>query len=232
MKALLRIAPVILTAAFAHADIVIEQKMESAMITGNMIMKVKGDHARMDMPSPIGNVTTLMDFKTGDMVTLVHQQKMAMKMNMNDLKKQQEAGQKALGMDPSKMEKPKTTGEVENVGEYKTEIFEMNQGEVKSRLWIAKDFPNAQSIKDQMAKISAGMGGSGIDPSKLDIPGMVMKTEVLTKAGKMVVTLVKATEENVDEKEFTKPEGYQEMNVPAFPGAPAPAPAAPEAPKK
>ena len=232
MKALLRIAPVFLTAAFAHADIVIEQKMESAMITGNMIMKVKGDHARMDMPSPIGNVTTLMDFKTGDMVTLVHQQKMAMKMNMNDLKKQQEAGQKALGMDPSKMEKPKTTGEVENVGEYKTEIFEMNQGEVKSRLWIAKDFPNAQSIKDQMAKISAGMGGSGIDPSKLDIPGMVMKTEVLTKAGKMVVTLVKATEENVDEKEFTKPEGYQEMNVPAFPGAPAPTPAAPEPPKK
>ena len=233
MKTLLRIAPLILTAAFAHADIIIEQKMESAMINGNMTTKIKGDHARMDMPSPLGgNVTTLMDFKSGDMVTLMHQQKIAMKMNMNDVKKQQEAGQKALGMDPSKMEKPKTTGEVENVGEYKTEIFEMNQGEMKSRIWIAKDFPNAQSIKDQMAKMTASMAGAGFDPSKLDIPGMVVKTEVNTPAGKMVVTLVKATEEAVDEKEFKQPDGYQEMKMPALPGAAAPAPAAPEAPKK
>ena len=81
------------------------------MINGNVTMKLKGDHARMDMPNPLGgNVTTLMDFKSGDMVTLMHAQKMAMKMNMNEVKKQQEAGQKALGIDPSKMEKPKSTG--------------------------------------------------------------------------------------------------------------------------
>ena len=231
MKSLLRIAPLILTAAFAHADIIIEQKMESAMITGNVTMKVKGDLARMDMPSPLGgNVTTLMDFKTGDMVTLMHQQKLAMKMNINEVKKQQEAGQKALGMDPSKMEKPKATGEVENVGEYKSEIFEINQGGMQARLWVAKDFPNAQSIKDQMAKLTASMGGAGFDPSKMDVPGMVVKSEVSTPVGKMVVTLIKATEEAVDEKEFTQPDGYQEMKMPALPGVPAPA--APEAPKK
>ena len=233
MKILLRIAPLILTAAFAHADIIIEQEMESAMINGKVTMKVKGDHARMDMPSPLGgNVTTLMDFKSGDMVTLMHQQKMAMKMNMNDVKKQQEAGQKALGMDPSKMEKPKATGEVENVGEYKSEIFEINQGGMQARLWVAKDFPNAKSIKDQMAKMTASMGGAGFDPSKLDIPGMVVKSEVSTPVGKMIVTLIKATEENVEEKEFLQPEGYQEVKMPALPVAPAPAPAAPEAPKK
>ena len=108
MKTLLRLAPLILTAAIAHADIIIEQKMESAMINGNVTMKLKGDNARMDMPSPLGGgVTTLMNFKTGAMLTLLHQQKMAMKMNLSDVKKQQEAGQKALGVDPAKIEKPK-----------------------------------------------------------------------------------------------------------------------------
>ena len=229
MKTLLRIVPLLLAAAFARADIIIEQKMESAVINGNISMKVKGDNARMDMPSPMGgNVTTLMNFKSGDMVTLMHQQKIAMKMNLSDVKKQQEAGQKALGVDPAKMEKPKSTGQKEKVGDYETEIFEMKQGTLEAKLWIAKDFPNAQSIKDQMMKLSSSMGGAGFDPNKIDVPGMVVKSEVNTPMGKMTITLVKAKEEAVDEKEFIKPEGYQEMQMPTLPGA---APAAPAPPK-
>jgi hypothetical protein len=231
MKTLLRFAPLVLAAVFARADIVIEQKMESAVINGNVTMKVKGDNARMDMPSPLGgNVTTLMNFKSGDMVTLMHQQKMAMKMNLSDVKKQQEAGQKALGVDPAKLEKPKTTGAKEKVGEYDTEIFEMNQGGLQAKLWIAKDFPNAQAIKDQMMKLTSSMGGGGIDPSKIDVPGMVVKSEVSTPVGKMTITLVRAKEEPVDDKEFVRPEGYQEMQMPKLPAA-GTAPA-PEAPKK
>ena len=231
MKLFLRIAPLFLAAAFARADIIIEQKMESPMITGNVTMKVKGDQARMDMPSPRGgNVTTLMNFKSGEMVTFMHQEKLAMKMNLSDIKKQQEAGQKELGVDPSKIEKPKATGQKEKVGEYETEIFEMNQGQLQAKLWIAKDFPNAQPIKDQMAKLSSSMGGAGFDPAKMDVPGMVVKSEVSTRDGKMTITLLKAKEEPVDDKEFVKPEGYQEMQMPKLPGAEAPA--VPEAPKK
>ena len=229
MKLILRLVPLILAAAFARADVIIEQKMESAMINGNVTMKLKGERARMDMPSPLGgNVTTLMDFKSGEMTTLLHQQKMAMKMNLADVKKQQEAGQKALGVDPSKIEKPKATGKTEKVGDYDTEIFEMNQGNLQAKLWIAKDFPNAQAIKDQMAKLSSAMGGAGFDPSKVDVPGMVVKSEVSTPVGKMTITLVKAKEEAVDEKEFAKPEGYTDMAMPKLPGADAPAPAAPK----
>ena len=167
------------------------------------------------------------------MITLLHQQKMAMKLNLADVKKQQEAGQKALGVDPSKIEKPKATGKMEKVGDFDTEIFEMNQGTLQAKLWIAKEFPNAQNIKDQMMKLSSAMGGAGFDPSKVDVPGMVVKSEVSTPVGKMTITLVKAKEEPVDDKEFVKPEGYQEMQMPKLPGAEAPAALAPpEAPKK
>ena len=226
MKTLLRFAPLMLAVAFARADLVIEQKMESAIINGNLTTKIKGDRARMDMPNPLGgNVTTILDFKSGDMVTLMHQQKVAMKMNMADVKKQQEAGQKALGLDPAKMDKPKSTGESEKVGEYTAEIFELKQGGMQSKVWIAKDYPNAKAIKDQMTKLSATMGGGmGFDVSKFDLPGMAVKTEVITPLGKMTVTLVKVTEEAVEDSEFKQPEGYQEMKIPTFPAPPVPAP--------
>lgn len=225
MKRLLFILPALLTAALARADVVIEQKMESSMLTGNVTMKVKGDLARMETPTPLGgSALVLMNFKTGEMTTYtaVQGQKIAMKMNLDDLKKQQEAGQKMLGVDPAKIEKPKATGTKEKVGDFDTEIFEMSAGPLTSKLWVAKDFPNAQVIKDQMAKVTAGMGGAGMDPSKMDIPGMVVKSEVTTPGGKMTITLVKAKEEDVDEKEFAKPEGYTEMEMPKLPIPQAP----------
>ena len=229
MKLILRLVPLLLAAAFARADVIIEQKMESAMINGNVTMKLKGDQARMDMPSPLGgNVTTLMNFKSGDIIMLLQQQKMAINMNLTDVKKQQEAGQIALEMDPTKIEKPKGTGQKEKVGEYDTEIFELIQGKLTAKLWIAKDFPNAQSIKDQMAKLGTAMGGAGFDPSKVDLPGMVVKSDVTTPVGKMTITLVTAKETPVDDNEFVRPEGYTDAQPPKLPGAPEPAPADPK----
>jgi hypothetical protein len=231
MKTILRLVPLFVAASLARADVVVEQKMESAMINGNVTMKVKGDNARMDMPNPIGdNVTMLMNVKNGDVVTLMHGQKMLMKMNMNDMRKQQEAGQKALGIDPAKMEKPKATGETEKVGEHNADIYTMSQGGMQAKLWVAKDFPNAQAIKDQMMKFSSAMGGTGFDPAKLDVPGFVVKTEVNTPVGKMTITLVSAKEQSVADDEFKQPEGYQEMKLPTLPGADAPPPP-PPAPK-
>jgi len=231
MKTLLRLSPILFAVAFARADVVVEQKMESAMINGNVTTKIKGDHARMDMPSPVGgNITTVMDFKSGEMVTFMHAQKLAMKMNLNDMKKQQEAAQKAQGIDLDKIEKPKATGQTEKVGEYNAEIFEMNLGGMTAKFWVSKDYPNAKAINEQMKKLTSGMAQMGFDPNKFDLPGLVVKTEMGTPAGKMTVTVVSAKETPVADSEFTRPEGYQEMTMPSLPGAGAP-PAAP-APKK
>lgn len=219
MKTLLCITSLFLAAAFARADITIEQKMESAMMNGNMTMKIKGDNARMDMPSPVGgNVTVIMDMKSGDMTTLMHAQKMAMKMNINDTKKQTEAAQKAAGIDPSKMEKPKATGTKEKVGEWDAEIYEFNAGGMSGKIWVAKDFPDAQVIKDQMSKMNKAAAG-GFDPSQLDVPGMTVKTKIKTPVGDMTTTLVKVSQDAVADSEFVPPQGYTEMKMPKLPDA-------------
>ena len=219
MKTLLFATALFIAATFARADVTIEQKMESAMMNGNMTMKIKGDSARMDMPSPVGgNVTIIMNMKSGDMTTLMHAQKMAMKMNMNDAKKQAEAAQKAAGIDPNKIEKPKATGTKEKVGVWDTEIYEFSMGGTSGRIWVAKDFPDAQVIKDQMLKMSSAAGG-GFDASKLDVPGMTVKTEIKTPVGNMTTTLVKVSQDPVAESEFALPDGYKEMKMPTPSGA-------------
>ena len=215
MKKLLKFATLLFTAALAHADLVVEQKMESSFMNGNMVMKVKGERARMDVPSPVGQTTVLMDMKTGDMTTLMHAQKMAMKMNMSDAKKAAEAQQKATGIDFTKMA-PKATGSKEKVGEWNCDIYEMDMGNgMSSKMWVAKDYPNYKSIMEQMNKINAAASaGMGMDPSKFDLGGMTVKTEVTTPLGKVVSTLVSAKEEAVADSEFVVPAGYNEMKMP------------------
>jgi hypothetical protein len=220
MKKLLKFCALFLVSAtLAHADLVIEQKMESSFMNGNMVMKVKGDRARMDVPSPVGQTTVLMDMKSGQMTTLVHAQKMAMKMDMSQAKAAAEAQQKATGVDFTKLA-PKATGDKEKVGEWDCEIYSMDMGNgMSSKMWVAKSYPNYKSIMEQMNKInSAASAGMGMDPSKFDLGGMTVKTEVTTPLGKVVSTLVSAKEQAVDDSEFTVPAGYNEMKMPNLGG--------------
>lgn len=209
------LALLLLMTAWSHADLVIEQKMESAFMNGNMTMKIKGENARIDMPGgPVGEMSVVMDLKGGQMTTLIHSQKMAMKANLEAAKKQAEAASKATGLDPSKIEKPKSTGKTEKVGEWDTEIFETTTGGTPIKMWVAKDFPNYKAISDQMNKLSAATGGGAFDASKFDLGGMVVKTEMTTPAGKVSTTLVSAKETPVDDAVFKLPEGYKEMALP------------------
>lgn len=209
------LASLLILTAWSHADLVIEQKMESGFVNGNMTMKIKGDQARMDMPAgPAGEITVLMNTKTGEMSTLMHAQKMAMKMNLDAAKKLAEGQAKQAGIDPNNIEKPKATGKKEKVGAWDAEIYEGNLGGSAAKFWVAKDFPNHKSIMDQMNKLSAATGSAGFDPTKFDLGGMVVKSEMNTPAGKVTSTLVKASEEAVDVSVFQMPTGYQEMKMP------------------
>ena len=225
MKTFLSLAaPLFLLPLLVRADIVLEQKLESQMISGNITTKIKGDQVRIDSPSPLGGTqTTIIDNKSGQMTSLIHAQKMAMKMNISTLKQQSEAAQKAMNMDPSKMEKPKATGTKEKVGEWNTEVYELNFGGMANRLWVSKDFPNYKVINAKMTAFSNQMSGGMMDPSKFDLGGMVVKSETNTPAGKLTTTLVSAREQNVEASEFAIPQGYTEMQMPQMPAGAAPA---------
>jgi len=210
MKLLPFLAVLVTTILAARADVVIEQKIESAMTNGSMIMKIKGDLARIDMPSPAGQVTVIMNFKTGETTMLMHSQKIAMTVDMKAAKEAAAAQQKAAGIDPTKFEKPKATGTKEKIGDWTADVYDFTVGAMSGKIWAAKDYPNAQVLKDEMKKISEARA-SGIDPSKMDVPGMVVKSQITTPGGPVTTTLVSAKQENVADTEFAIPAGYNEM---------------------
>jgi len=195
-----------------RADLVIEQKIESQIMNGNSTMKIKGEKARMDMPPvPIGgNMSMLIDLASGQITTLMHGQKMLVKMKIADAKKAAE--QKQPGLDLTKIEPPKATGQKEKIGEWNCEIYDVNMGGMTGRMWVTKDFPNYKAVMEQMNKINAAMSaGMGIDPNKLQLDGMTVKSEMSTQLGKMTTLLVKVTETAVPDSEFAAPADYKEL---------------------
>ena len=207
-----------LSTALAHADLVVVQKMDSAMMKGDVTMKLKGDKARIESTGGPIATTVILDLKSGSMTTLVPAQKMMMKTNMNDLKKMGEAQMKAQGVDLTTL-KPKDTGTKEKVGEWDCEIYEMTMGPTMSvKMWLAKDYPNAKSIAEQMKKLSSAMSANPA-MAEINLDGVALKTEMSMPGGmKMTTSVTSIKEDSVADSEFDLPADYKEIQMPV-PGA-------------
>ncbi len=212
MKKLLSSALLLLTALAVRADVTIEQNMESAIVNGSIVSKIKGDLMRVDSPMPggAGQMTTILDLSKGKSTVLMHAQKMAMEVDLSDALKQAQTAAK----DPAA--KPKATGKTEKVGQWNTEIYEITSAGVTSKLWSAKDFPNAAALKEQMMKITKAVAGKGFDPAQFDVPGMPVKTQLNMPQGVVTSTIVSVKEGDIPASEFVIPADYQKMSMPAL----------------
>jgi hypothetical protein len=213
MRIVLSLLLALAAATTARADIVLEQKAEGPMLNARMTLKVKGHLARTDTVSANSSTTVLMDIKAERMMVVMHDKKLIVEKDMKAVRQQMEAAQKAAGLDPSAVGAPKATGTIEKVGDWNAEIYEFTLGDLPGKVWVAKDFPNGQALREELKKVTAANNG-GFDPNKLDVPGMIVKYQLSTQAGLITSTLIKAAEEPVADTEFVLPRGYSEMAMP------------------
>ena len=198
----------------ARADLVIVQHVDGSGQSGDQTIKIKGDKARTDLAQQVSMIT---NGATGDLVTLMHAQKTFLKVPAVQTKAMLEQLQKlAPGTAGPKLI---PTGKKEKIGNYDCEIFTANLGGISVTYWIAKDFPNYQSVLEQMSKLQGGSisaMGKGVMPELKDFPGMQIKTEMDMGGKKVSTVLVSAKEENVDPASFDIPKDYKEVNAPAL----------------
>jgi len=218
MKVLPILALVITSVLTAQADVVIEQKVESTKVNGIETMKIKGDLVRMEMPNPSGQATVLLNLKTGEATVLSPAQKIALKTDLNATAKAAMARQKAAGNDLTKFDKPKATGVTEKIGDYTADVYEYTLGQNSGKIWAAKDFPNADVFMRERRRISQAFS-VGFDTSKIDVPGVIVKVQIITPTGTVTKTLITAKEQDVPETEFAVPDGYAERKLPTVPEA-------------
>jgi hypothetical protein len=222
MKRVIVFFSLILTAIATRADFVIQQKMESPMMNGTMAIKIKGDKIRVDLPAgPMGSVSTIMNLSGGDATTLLHSQKMAMKISAAQIKERMQEMKSRMNNGSTNVQPPKLqdTGKTEMVAGYSAEIYAWTNSNNASsgQIWIARKFPNYALFQAQLDKVNdspAGQMSKGMTPDTSKIPGMVVKTETELEGQKITVTLVSARQEPVDASAFEIPKDYQQISPP------------------
>ena len=197
-----------------RADLVIVQHVDGSGQSGDQTIKIKGDKARTDLAQQVSMIT---DGASGDIVTLMHSTKTFLKLTAAQTKAMLEQLKKlAPTAEPPKLT---DTGKKEKIGNYDCEIFTSNLGAVSVTYWIARDFPNYQSVLEQMGKLQGGSisaMGKGIMPELKDFPGMQIKTEMDLGGKKISTVLISAKEETVDPASFDIPKDYKEASAPAL----------------
>jgi hypothetical protein len=218
MKAILSLLAVpFLLAATASADLIVELKIESPMMNTNTTMKMKGDKMRADVDGgPTGQMSTITDAKTGDVVTLMHAQKMAMKISAAQMKQSLDQLKAAGGLkDGAAAVAPKATGEKEKVGDYDCEIYTWSDGNTSAKFWVAKNHPKADALKAFSKQMRNAVPGAKMGPDESELPGPAVKSEVTSQGQKITSTLVSVKEQDLDAKDFEVPADYKSMALPS-----------------
>jgi len=211
----------------ARADLVLQQNIESAMINGMVTTQIKGEKIRVDMPAtPQGAMSTIMDLNSGDSITLLHQQKAAMKVPGAEIKLMVENMKKTRAAAGTNAAPPTfhDTGKAEKVGGYDTEIYTWSSPDgANQTVWVARNFPDYAHIKVQMDKLNnspVAQISKGTAPDIGALPGMVIKTQTDMNGQKVISTLLSAKENSVDASIFQTPKDYKEMSPPGSGAAP------------
>ena len=186
----------------ARADLVMIQETSVGEVKSRTTMYISGSKLRSDNGT---ETSVIMDTDTGDMTTLMQEQKMVMKVTAAELK----AATAALSDKPQPelpMPKLTATGQKEKVQGYDCEIYISELMGTKTKMWVAKDYPGYDKLKKGLA-VAAKMGAGAAKAP--EIPGMTLRYEYEQQGLKFVTNLVSITEKPVDASLFTVPTGYK-----------------------
>ena len=215
-KAILAFVTLACVALTAKADFVIKEETEHSGKVQPISIKVKGTKIRIDVAETNSVIT---DTTTGDMIVLMHAQKVLMKINAEMVKAQMKAlkdlaGQKSDA--PAGIEL-KSTGNHEQIDGYDTEEYTTDVNGVPTSLFIAKTYPDYQKIvaaiyQIQNSPVVAEAHGLVIPPEKL--PGLPLRTVHTIKGQKLVVNITSTQETDLPDTDFSVPADYKELSLP------------------
>lgn len=202
MKTLL---PFILSAIFstsALADLTLVNETQLNGIKSRTTMWIKGDKTRADNDT---TSSVIMNTTTGDMITLVHEQKMIIKTNTKELEalSAKSTNSAKITVNASTVT---ATGKMETVDGHECEIYLVKNLDTVVKMWVAKNYPGQEKIRTEL-KVLTKMSSEG--NKQPDVPGIALKTEFEQQGMKFITTLVSIKSGPVDEAHFTIPADYK-----------------------
>ena len=211
--------------ANVRADLTVVQTLDAPGAAANQItIFTKGDKMRIDT-SP--QVSTIVDGKTGDIVTLMKDQKCAVRISAEKMKAATDMIKKFSDKSDSEPAKPKPTGRKETIKGYEAEEYVVDRGHFKASYWLAPKYPDGAAILRQLQAVKSEMWNSA-NPNELnfrDFPALPIRTVVDVGGGKMTTELVSVKQDPLPDTTFAIPADYREVKGPEMllPGQSAPA---------
>jgi hypothetical protein len=213
---LLRLVGIASLALFntARADLSIVQKVESPDGSHEIKMKVKGDHARVDL-NP--QMTTIIDAKSGEVVNLMNESKFFIRLSAENAKAIANAAKALVKEEGAKPGTPTATGKKEKINGYETTEYVTDSPNFHASYWVATNYPDYQKILDQMAVLQKGaFAGLMKDmPSYQGLPGLPLRTEVKISASQTVKSTIQSVSlAPLPDSDFAIPSGFNEVAIP------------------
>jgi hypothetical protein len=201
--------------ASARADLTVVQKMEGLPgSNGEITIKIRGDKARIDSSR---NMATIVDGRTGEVATLMMDQKKVVRISAEKMKAAAEmikrfSDKKESAIDPT----PKPTGRKDTVNGYEVEEYTVDTPAFKAAYWVAPTFPDGASILKQLQAIKSDLWKSATTttPDYRDFPALPIKTVVDMRGKKITTTLVSVREDPLSEADFAIPKDFQDLKLP------------------
>jgi len=208
MKPIFILLAAVCAAATARADLVLQQQIITPDYNGVTTMKVKGAKVRMDLyagqPQARSFIT---DLNTGEIIALMHSQKMYVKSPGQPMNQTRPAGT------ASRAPVPRDTGKNQKVGGYDTELYEWSNARgITGTAWVAKNFPDYARIRADLAVLDKTTGTENDTTPELNaLPGMVVRSQVAGGGQTITSALISAQETQLDASIFGIPRGYKEV---------------------
>src|SRR5437763_1756043 len=227
-----------------------DQAAEESGAATNMTIKTKGDKATIhDSPQ----VTTICDGKTGEVITLLNDQKTIVRISSDKMKAVTDMLDKFSSKKaPPKKPKLTPTGQKETVNGYETEQYTYDGPNFKATYWVAPNYPNGAAILAQLQSVKSEFWDAANTkmPDFRDFPGLPIRMRIiLTKedqqttpsvtpakkrpghseqlfghATEITSTITSVNENPISDSEFTVPADYKEPKLPDIFGKPSAAP--------
>ena len=195
----------------ARADLTIVQNVEGGGPVSVITLKLKGDKARMEA----AQMTTIMDAKTGDVLTLMNAQKKFVRISGDKAKAIAEMATKYSG---ATAEKPKltATGRKETINGYETEEYVAETPKLKASYWIAPKYPDGAAIMKQLQAATPTLWNE-IAKGMLDyhdLPGIALRTKIKLGNKDITSTVVSIKQDPLSDADFAPPHDFEELKIP------------------
>jgi hypothetical protein len=212
------LALLLVSACLVRADVTITQKTEGPGLPGTeMKLKFKGNKMRTD----IGTMAySLVDGASGEAMTVVPSQKMAMKVPQAMI---DQAVKKISTNGVVGAPKLTPTGRKDSISGYACEEYTTEYAGSKATLGLSKDVPNYKEILGSMK--SAGAAFRKNSPSLADsmnideYPGYPVRSINDVHGQTFTTTVTKINADPIPDSEFAVPTDYKLMEMPSMPAA-------------